>query len=102
MQHDDQNNLLTKLIELLVAETHPRRIFLFGSRARGDNKSYSDFDFALEGTTLAIRHERLLREKLVRAAGIYRVDLIELEKTENSFRDAIYKQGKLLYERSAP
>lgn len=36
--------LILKISELLVEAAHPKQIILFGSRARGDSESDSDFD----------------------------------------------------------
>lgn len=37
--------LLNEAVERLVAALHPERIYLFGSRARGDARGDSDYDF---------------------------------------------------------
>lgn len=36
--------LLEEIVERLVREFHPRSIYLFGSRARGDAREDSDYD----------------------------------------------------------
>ncbi len=40
--------ILEAIIARIVSELHPRRIYLFGSRARGDARSDSDYDFLVE------------------------------------------------------
>jgi len=40
----DQDPILAKIVEGLVREFHPVRIFLFGSRARGEAGEGSDYD----------------------------------------------------------
>ncbi|MDQ3244437.1 MAG: HEPN domain-containing protein, partial [Gemmatimonadota bacterium] len=40
--------ILDQIVALLVTRFHPIRIFLFGSRARGDFRSDSDYDLLLE------------------------------------------------------
>ncbi len=40
---------LQRIIEILKAEFCPERIFLFGSRARGDYRANSDYDLVLIG-----------------------------------------------------
>lgn len=39
------DKILSEMVLRLVEGLHPRRIYLFGSRARGDNESDSDYDF---------------------------------------------------------
>jgi len=43
----DQDPVLLEIVERLVAEIRPCRIYLFGSRARGDVGSDSDYDLLL-------------------------------------------------------
>ncbi|WP_374074201.1 nucleotidyltransferase domain-containing protein [Bdellovibrio bacteriovorus] len=38
---------LSNIIRILTKEFHPKRILLFGSRARGDHHSGSDYDLVL-------------------------------------------------------
>ena len=53
---------LDELVRRLVDAVHPRRIYLFGSRARGDARPDSDFDVLLlsdcdEEDLVALRQE---------------------------------------------
>jgi predicted nucleotidyltransferase len=43
----EQDPVLREIVQRLVAEVHPCRIYLFGSRARGDVGSGSDYDLLL-------------------------------------------------------
>lgn len=40
--------LIETIVARIVAEIQPRRVFLFGSRARGDARADSDYDFMVE------------------------------------------------------
>lgn len=42
------NRVLNEIIERIVAQYQPRRIYLFGSRARGDARPDSDYDILVE------------------------------------------------------
>jgi predicted nucleotidyltransferase len=42
-----QDPLLREIVERLLAEVQPCRIYLFGSRARGDSGAESDYDLLL-------------------------------------------------------
>lgn len=42
-----QDPLLREIIERLITEVQPCRIYLFGSRARGDSGAESDYDLLL-------------------------------------------------------
>src|SRR5215210_321585 len=41
---EDEEVLLTEVVRRLVDNLHPERIYLFGSRARGDGHQDSDYD----------------------------------------------------------
>lgn len=40
--------LVDEIVRTLISRFHPRRIYLFGSRARGDERPDSDYDFLIE------------------------------------------------------
>lgn len=43
--------LIDQIVATLISKFHPRRIYLFGSRARGDARRDSDYDFLIEVDT---------------------------------------------------
>jgi predicted nucleotidyltransferase len=56
--HDEVIEHITRTI---VERFHPRRIILFGSRARGEGQPDSDYDVLVEMSTDLPFHERLSR-----------------------------------------
>ncbi len=48
----DARSLVGEISERLISKFNPRRIYLFGSRARGDAHADSDYDFLIEVDTL--------------------------------------------------
>ena len=94
------NQIIYDLVDYLVKHHHPRRILLFGSRAKGTARPGSDIDLAVEGMVIDdIRKQRKLHEALDRLARLYMVDLVHLEKVDEPFRQLIEKSGKVLYEK---
>ncbi len=75
---------------------NPKKIILFGSRARGDYRKNSDIDIAVD-LDLSFREKRKLKEKIDLISGLYSVDLIFLNEVEESFKNKILKEGKKLY-----
>lgn len=70
------------------------RLWLFGSRARGDSRRWSDIDIAIEPL------RRLppgliadLRETLSESSLLLDVDLVDLSAAPPALRDAIKKEG---------
>ena len=95
----DSEEKIAEIKNILIDNLEPVRIYLFGSRATGTNKEYSDFDIAVEGITSTFREMRKTKEKLDEMLGIYSCDLIELEKTSDDFSTLVKTKGKLIYER---
>ena len=82
---------------------HPaiERVWLFGSRARGDNFERSDIDLALEAPTMA--HHDWLKIKLDfddDAPTLLLIDLVRLEEAPEDLREQIREEGILVYERA--
>jgi len=91
-----------KYIEQIVKELikyNPRKIILFGSRARGDYKEQSDIDIAID-IHVPFREKRKIREKVDDVSGLYSVDLIFLDDVDDDFKNRILKEGLILYEKS--
>ena len=44
----EPRGLVDEIVATLISRFHPRRIYLFGSRARGDARRDSDYDFLIE------------------------------------------------------
>lgn len=48
IQTDRGNEIINKSISILLKYTQPDKIYLFGSRAKGKNKFYSDIDLGID------------------------------------------------------
>lgn len=103
---DQKDSLLAEMVRRLVEGFHPERIYLFGSRARGDAKPDSDFDLLVvvessdqPGYRLCQRAHELLGSLNVSK------DVIVLTRAEfEPYKDVIgtlpelaLHEGKLLY-----
>lgn len=78
------------------------RTLLFGSRARGDARENSDYDFAFELKADAdpqawARFCDELRENNPRLNSL---DLLRWDQTGAIYRERIKKEGKVIYEQS--
>lgn len=94
-----QQAIYRDIVRIIKDHLDPQKIILFGSRAIGKEKEYSDFDIAIEGVEMNIRTERLLKEDLDQKLGIYSIDLINLDKVDQEFKKLIVAKGKVIYER---
>lgn len=77
-----------------------KKVWLFGSRARGRARSDSDFDLAVSVPTE--RQEQwpaFCAEMEEDAPTLHQFDLVLLEKAAPELKRRILKEGKLIYER---
>jgi len=70
----------------------PVKVYLFGSRARGDNSPFSDVDVAVDSELDLRRELTLLREILEESSLPYKVDLVELRGAPY-LREVVEKEG---------
>lgn len=91
--------LLDKIVYIINSFLSANRIYLFGSRAKGNHKYNSDFDIAIESEEPSIKIKRELEEKIEDSAGLFKVDLVFLETVDEKFKQIIMKTAKLIYER---
>ena len=90
----------TKLRRLFNATPGLARVWLYGSRARGDQRRESDIDLAVEWQPGARRS--FLREDIEDLGLIYRTDLTDLtDKLEADVRQRLEQDRKLFWEAKA-
>lgn len=85
---------LDSLVRILV-KCGAKKVFLFGSVARGEEKPGSDVDLACEGLPPGRFFEALGRLLLCTGRD---VDLTDLDEAKGPLRKRIEKEGILLYE----
>lgn len=97
---------IDQIVRKIAEELHPRRIVLFGSRARGEARPDSDVDLMIEhSTTLspASRAAEVYRLLGLRKYGldvlVYTPEEIREGRTRRyAFINVIEREGKVLYE----
>jgi uncharacterized protein len=103
------DSLLQKIVETIVKRCDPRRIVLFGSRARGDARPDSDIDLFVEMETPDSPHERKLKIRSLFPDRRWGLDLVVYTPDEvlkyrpmrGLLLSMIEAEGKTLYEQSA-
>lgn len=66
------------------------RLFLFGSRARGDHSRFSDVDILVEGNALDATLARV-REDIEESRFPYKVDLVKADRLAASYVSGVAK-----------
>ncbi|RJO68020.1 MAG: nucleotidyltransferase domain-containing protein [Myxococcales bacterium] len=99
-------NLIEHITRRIVEAFHPRRIVLFGSRARGDARPDSDYDFFVEMETDQKPSKRRLAISKLFGIREWAMDIIVytpeevegLKGVKSSFLSVIEQEGRVLYE----
>ena len=106
------DEILAEIVQTIVAAVDPERIYLFGSRARGDERPDSDIDLLIvDRNPFGPKHSRFREiNQIYQALSSFRVskDIVlyssdEFTKWRTSINHVVgrcYREGKLLYERS--
>lgn len=85
------------IVTMIASEYRPRRIYQWGSLLHPERfDENSDIDLAVEGITDAETFFKLLGDamKLTRLP----LDIVQIEKIEVEFAEAIRQSGKIVYE----
>lgn len=93
-----EHEIMTGVIDILKKELSPQKIILFGSRAKGTNQIYSDFDFAVDSSRPDMKKSDHLEQKIEKIAGLYSVDIVYLDEVKQGFKDIVLSTGKVVYE----
>lgn len=88
--------LISRIIELLG----PSYIYLYGSRARGDNFPRSDFDIAVDSNSNSKAWSQLHWELEEGLLTLYPVDILDLKKASPALKEHVLREGLVLYERN--
>lgn len=78
-----------------------QRIFLYGSRARGDAGPRSDIDLAIDAPSLSETEWNAIYDAVEQADTLYKIDCVWLQKASAPLQQNILRDGKVLYERPA-
>lgn len=75
------------------------KVVLFGSRARGNAKSRSDFDLGVIGDTpLPLEDFFAIEDKLDELQTLYRIDWVDFARASERFRAEALRNVKVIYE----
>jgi predicted nucleotidyltransferase len=70
------------------------KVWVFGSRARGDHKAFSDLDILYENSELSelsLGELSQIKEDLEESELPYKVDIVNFDEVAESYRDGISK-----------
>lgn len=99
---------IEQMTQRIVTRFHPRKIVLFGSRARGDAQSDSDFDVLIVAPSDQPRWQRSVPVyRALAGLGISKdivwwtpEEIDEWQNVKTHFINTVLREGKVLYESS--
>jgi predicted nucleotidyltransferase len=105
MERQIDDKLIGEITEKIVEAFHPRRVILFGSRARGDHHSDSDIDLFIEMESNEPRWKRRVEIGKLFLHRWWSMDIItytpkEVEERKDSFATIVprvLQEGRVLY-----
>jgi len=85
-----------KRIVLNMLASYPTKVYLFGSRANGTMGRYSDIDIGvLPNEQLPTGLLSSIREALEQSNILYRVEIVDLSKVADEFKNRVTSEGFL-------
>ena len=87
---------INEAVQRLVEAAHPKKIILFGSRARGEEREDSDLDLVVVEDQVENRVEEMVRLNRVLRGLILPVELLVIG--EEAFREWAETPGNVYYE----
>jgi len=85
-----------KIIGILTVLFPEAKIYLFGSRAKGKARPFSDIDIALDaGKKLELARIGEVRDMFKESNIPFSFDFVDLQSVSQEFRDVVLKEGIL-------
>ena len=94
-----EEEIAQKTLQIFKSHLNPRRVILFGSRAKGKAAPASDFDWAVDCPPVDAAHKRRISEAIEQISGLYKTDVVYLTEVDEDFRQIILLTGKVCYEK---
>lgn len=86
----------SKIIGILQVLFPGAKIYLYGSRARGDNREWSDIDIALDAGKKLDFFDVCEARNLFEASNIsYKIDVVDIFSVSTDMKEDILKEGVL-------
>ena len=96
-----RRSLIEDLARRLARHPAIERVWLFGSRARGDNFARSDIDLAVEAPSMSDHDWLTIKLDFEdEAPTLLLVDLVRFEDAPENLREEILEGGIVVYERA--
>ena len=94
------DEILADATNIIAKYLPDARIFLFGSRAKGDARDTSDFDIAVDaGSKISLGVIARIKGEIDELRTLKSIDIIDLNRVNPKFKTIIRKSGVNIYDR---
>lgn len=90
-----KNFIVNSVKDVILKYAKPTRIYLYGSQVNGEAKSTSDIDIAYDDENS--KNDYIIKEEVEKIDTLIRIDLINLAKCEERFRNRVLFSGNVIY-----
>jgi nucleotidyltransferase substrate binding protein (TIGR01987 family) len=93
-----KNNIINEIKAIILKYAKPTRIYLYGSQANGEASEGSDIDIAYDDENF--RDNYLIEEEIKNINTLVKLDVKNIAKTEERFKNRVKSTGRVLYSSS--
>jgi predicted nucleotidyltransferase len=103
LSNEDKIRMLPKHLQDIITlsiklQLDLKKIWIYGSRARGDARANSDFDLAFDVGNPKL-WSLFVTEIEDDPPSLYHYDLVDIKRADESLKKSIDREGVLIYER---
>jgi uncharacterized protein len=96
--HDKIQQIFSALQKIAITTPAVTKIYLFGSRARGDNQEKSDIDLAIVAPKITTKEWLDLCDKIEEIDTLLEIDIVNFNEAGLNLQNKILQEGKVIYE----
>jgi len=89
--------LLAQIVDVIVRHSNPKKIIIYGSRARGDYKPTSDIDIAVECDDGKDLIRNVIDDEI---RTLLKLDIVDMGWVNEKLRREIEEEGMVIYEKA--
>lgn len=90
-----KRELIDEVKKIILRNSNPTRIYLFGSQVDGNSTESSDIDLAYD--CAEGKNDFLIKEEVSMISTLLKVDVVNISKVDERFRKRVTETGKVIW-----
>ncbi|MDX1920236.1 MAG: HI0074 family nucleotidyltransferase substrate-binding subunit [Candidatus Caenarcaniphilales bacterium] len=91
----NKSQLIKQVVQIILKNTKPERIYLYGSQAQGEASETSDIDIACDSPDTA--SDGQIKEEVAELETLIKIDVQNINRGDSRFQNRVKSTGKVLY-----